>query len=280
MNDEELLEWYKKSAGAKPEDMSQKEYELNMNRAMKLQQDQNLQQNLATQQVNVAKAQQNAQQSASISNEKLMKYLGQSQLATGVASGQKGSDFINANNSYMANRATIANNAAAQQNELLESYRQNKLANEQNAYQNEVSILDKYRERELEDKDRAQAEEDRQRELQQSQEDRQRDIEKWELEMEGYKETLRQTIEDFNSTQQEKMLAKQEEDDIQWLEAANERINKMYSELMDEDGRLSSDGRAKIEAEIEQYRNRFNNNKYYEMLLDLYRTMVYDKTLD
>ena len=269
MNDDELLEWYKKNNGSKPSDMSDKDYELNMNRALKLQQNQELQQNLATQQANVAKAQSLAQQGASISNEKLMKYLGQSQMANGVAKGQTGSDYIKANNNYIANRATIANNAASQQNELLESYRQNKLANEQQAYNNEISILDKYHNREIEDKTLAEAEEDRQR-----------DIEKWELEMEAYKESLRQTIEDFNSTQEEKELAKQEADDVQWLEAANERINKMYSELMDDDGKLSYDGRQKIEAEIEKYKDRFNNDKYYELLLDLYRTMVYDSTID
>lgn len=269
MNDEELLEWYKKNNGAKPAEMSEKDYELNMNRALKLQQDQQLQKNLATQQANVAKAQSNAQQSASISNEKLMKYLGQYQLSNGVAKGQASSDFINANNSYVANRANIANNAAAQQNDILESYRANKLSNDQRAYENEISILDKYRQREIEDQNRQYAEEERQR-----------DIQKWELEMEAYKESLRQTIEDFNSTQQEKQLARQEADDVQWLEAANERINKVYLELLDDEGNLTEDGRDKILSEIEQYRNKFNNQKYYELLLDLYRTMVYNKALD
>ena len=269
MNDEELLEWYKKNNGSKPADMSEKDFELNTNRALKLQRDKELQENLANQQANIAKAQSSAQQSASIANEKLLKYLGQSQLSNGVASGQASSDFIKANNNYTTNRATIANNAATQQNELLDNYRTNKLANEQEAYNNEISILDKYRNREIEDKTRAEAEEDRQRE-----------IEKWELEMDSYREQLRQTIESFNATQEEKELARQEADDVQWLEAANERINKMYSELLDEEGNLSTDGRLKIKAEIETYKDRFNNEKYYDMLLDLYRTMVYDSSID
>ena len=263
MNDEELLEWYKQNNGTKPAEMSEKDYELNMNRALKLQQNQQLQQNLATQQANVAKAQSNAQQGISISNEKLMRYLGQSQLANGVASGQRGSDFINANNSYVANRATIANNAAAQQNELLENYRQNKLANEQSAYENEISILDKYREREIEDENRETAK-------QYEEEDRQREFEKWQLEMEAYRESLRQTIEDFNSTKEEKELAKQEEDDMDWLMAAVSRINSLIS--LDDDSQVTEDSKKQMESALEVYKSKFKNAHYFELLKDMVET--------
>lgn len=150
MTDEELLEWYKNNS-TKPENMSQKDYELNVNKAIKLQADNQLQSNLANQQAAIEKAQSNAQQSASISNEKLMKYLGQSQIANNVATGQRGSDFIAANNNYMQTRANIANNAAQQQADLLENYNIGKLENANNAYNKEVGILDKYRERDLED---------------------------------------------------------------------------------------------------------------------------------
>ena len=61
MKDEELLEWYKNNSGSKPADMSEKEYELNMNKAIKLKQNQALDQNLASQQSNIKRAQTNAQ---------------------------------------------------------------------------------------------------------------------------------------------------------------------------------------------------------------------------
>ncbi len=156
MTDEELLELYNKKV--KPEGMTDKDYELNMNKANKLQQDKILQDNLTSQQSAIEQQQKNAEQSASIANEKLLKYLGQKQISSGLASGQTSSDFINANNSYVANRANIANNTATQQAELLNTYNTNKLQNETNAYNNEISILDKYRQRDIEDKQLANAE--------------------------------------------------------------------------------------------------------------------------
>ena len=264
MTDEELLEWYKNNNANKPADMSQKDYELNMNKALKLQTDKQLQSNLQNQQAAIAKSQQSAQQSASISNEKLLKYLGQSQIANNVTSGQKGSDYIAANNNYMQARANIANNAAQQQSDVLENYNMSKLENENNAYNNEISILDKYRQRDLEDEQRAKNEEDRQREIQQ-----------WELEMEAYREQLRQTIDSYETSKEDKVKAQQEADDVEWLEAANEKINKMYSTLLDDNGKLGTYEKSQIENEIEKYRNKFNNEKYYQMLLELYQTMVY-----
>lgn len=265
MKDEELLEWYKNNNGSKPVDMSEKDYELNMNKALKLQQDQVLKQNLTNQQAAVAQAQSSAQQSASISNEKLMKYLGKAQMSSGIAKGQTSSDFINANNSYIANRATIANNAATQQTNLLNSYTAEKLANDSQAYNNEISILDKYRQREIEDKELANAEDDRQRE-----------IEQWQLEMDAYKQELQNIIEDREISKADKIKAEQDAEDVAWLEAANERLNKMYSQLMDEEGNLSTEAKAKMEAELATYKDKLNSEINYERLLDLYKTLVYD----
>jgi hypothetical protein len=265
MNDEELLEWYKNNNANKPVDMSQQDYELNMNKALKLQQNQTLQTNLASQQQAVVKAQSQAQQSASISNEKLMKYLGQKQQASGIATGQTGSDFINANNNYVQNRAVIADNAASQQTSLINSYNNNKLANEENAHNNEINILDKYRNRAIEDE-----------QLQVDRDKRQRDIEQWNLEMEAYKQNIQNTLEDRATDKADKVKAEQDAEDIGWLEAANERINKMYSELMNDEGVLSGDAKNTIYAEIEKYKERFNSTKNYDKLIDLYQTLVYD----
>lgn len=263
MNDEELLEWYKNNS-SKPADMSQEDYELNVNKALKLKQDQALSQNLASQQATIKQAQTNAQQSASISNEKLMKYLGQAQLSRGIAKGQTSSDFINANNSYVQNRATIANNAAAQQKEVLNEYTTNKLANETQAASNEISILDKYKQLAKDEEDRTMAKEDRQRE-----------IEQWNLEMEAYKQELKNLQEDRDIAAADKLKAEQEAEDVAWLEAANERINKMYSELMDENGDLSDENKDKIEQEVQSYKDKFKLDSNYERLLDLYKTLVY-----
>lgn len=274
MKDEELLEWYKNNP-TKPVDMTQKDYEINRNNALKLQQDVVLKQNLESQQAAIAKAQSQAQQSASISNEKLMKYLGQTQLSNGIAKGQTSTDFINANNSYLTNRANIANNALDKQTELLNSYTSNKLANEQDAYNNEIAILDKYRQRDIEDKQLQQADEDRQ----QADEDRQRDIQKWELEMDAYRQELQNIMEDRQTSREEKVKAEQESQDIYWLEAANDRINSMITSLMDKKGNLSDLNKSKIDAELESYKSKFNSEDYYNKLLDLYKTLLYQNNI-
>lgn len=264
MTDKELLEWYKNNSASKPADMSDKEYELNMNKAIKLQQDQHLQENLTSQQAAVAKAQSQAQQSASISNEKLLKYIDQYQKSNGVASGQKSSDFIQANNSYSQNRAAIVNNAADKQQILLDNYRTEKLANEADAYNNQMSILEKYRQQEIEDKQRLEADEDRQRE-----------IEQWQLEMDAYRQQLQQTIEDRETAAADKIKAQQEADDIETTTIANERINAMYSALMDENGNLDEYDRKKIERVLNEYKSKFNDQKYYDRLLEMYKIITY-----
>lgn len=264
MKDEELLEWYKNN-GTKPADMSQQDYELNVNKALKLKQDQALEQNLASQQAAIKQAQTNAQQSASISNEKLMKYLGQAQLSSGIAKGQTSSDFINANNSYMNSRATIANNAAKQQTELLDSYASQKLANETQSYNNEMAILDKYRQREIEDKQLANAEETHQLE-----------IEKGRVEIEAYRKEIQNTLEDRETSKEEKIKAEQQYEDTEWMELANEKINKMYAELMDNEGKLSNEDKILIERELAKYKNKMHYDLSYEKLYDIYKTLIYD----
>lgn len=257
MSDEELLEWYKNNS-VKPADMSQQDYELNINKALKLKQDNALKQNLQNQQDTINKSKSSALQSASISNEKLMKYLEQTQLASGIAKGQRGSDYINANNNYLSARANIENNAIAKHQELLNNYTADKLANEQSAHNNEINILDKYRNQALED------------------EDRKMRNDQWQLEMDAYKQEMEDKVEDRKIAKDEKLKIEQENSDLIWLEAANERINKMYSELINEDGTMSQAAKQRIESEIESYKDKFNSDSYYERLLDLYKTMIYN----
>ena len=268
MNDKELLEWYKNNS-SKPADMSQQDYELNVNKALKLKQDQALDQNLASQQAAVKQAQTDAQQSASISNEKLMKYLGQTQLSSGVAKGQTSSDFINANNSYVQNRARIANNAAAQQSELLNEYTNNKLANETQATNNEMAILDKYKQLAKDEEDRTMAKEDRQRE-----------IEQWNLEMEAYKQEIADKAETKNASKEDKLKAEQDKDDQSWFSAARERIDTIVFNNTDKNGNISDSAKDLIYQEVEKYKEKFNSDKYYEWLLDYAKTETYPTAIN
>ena len=266
MTDEELLEWYKNNNAAKPADMSQQDYELNMNKALKLQTDKQLQTNLANQQAAIAKSQQAAQQSASISNEKLLKYLGQNQIANNVASGQKSSDYIATNNNYMQTRAKIANEAAQKQIDLLDKYNTTKLNNETDTYDNQISSLDKYRQREIEDDQRAKAEEDRQLNKKQV-----------ELDMKIREEQLRQTIDDHETSKEEKVKAKQEVDDLELTQVVFDRIQAYYDRYADENGEVnyaSSELQDAINKELEKYKSKFNNEKYYNYLLELYQSSL------
>lgn len=154
MTNEELKKWAKTNRLNRPEGMSDKDYELNMNRENALSQQGLLDQNLQNQQTAIKSAQKTAQQSASVSQEKLLKYIGQNQMASGVAAGQRGSDYINANNAYVQNRGAIANTSAQAQSDLLNSYASQKLQNEQNELNRQTSILDKYRELDLVNEDR------------------------------------------------------------------------------------------------------------------------------
>lgn len=154
MTNEELLEWAKLNRTKKPEGMSDKDYELSMNRENALSQQGLLDQNLQNQQTAIKSAQTTAQQSASVSQEKLLKYIGQNQMASGLAAGQRGSDYINANNAYVQNRGAIANTSAQAQSDLLNSYASQKLQNEQNEFNRQTSILDKYRELDIVNEDR------------------------------------------------------------------------------------------------------------------------------
>lgn len=154
MTNEELLKWAKTNRANKPEGMSDKDYELNMNRVNALSQQGLLDENVQNQQTAIKSAQTTAQQSASVSQEKLLKYIGQNQMASGVAAGQRGSDYINANNAYVQNRGAIANTSAQAQSDLLNSYASQKLQSEQNEFNRQTSILDKYRELDLVNEDR------------------------------------------------------------------------------------------------------------------------------
>ena len=133
--------------------------ELNQNTDLYNQKNQMLDSNLATQQAGMARAKTNAQQGASIANDKLNKYLGQKNLASGVATGQTGSDFIQANNAYSQNRAAISNDFSAQQRDLLQYYATGKFQNQQEQFQNETAINDKWYERDYRDKQAAELKE-------------------------------------------------------------------------------------------------------------------------
>ena len=154
MTNEELLKWAKTNRATRPEGMSDKDYELNMNRANAMSQEGVLGENVQNQQAAIKSAQTTAQQSASVSQEKLLKYIGQNQMASGIAAGQRGSDYINANNAYVQSRGAIANTSAQAQSDLLNSYASQKLQNEQNEFNRQTSILDKYRELDLINEDR------------------------------------------------------------------------------------------------------------------------------
>lgn len=281
MTDSEILEWYK-NGSSRPAGMSDKDYELNMNKALKLQKNQDLQNNLNNQQVAVSKAQAQSQQSASISNEKLMKYLGQVQLSSGAAKGQTSSDFINANNSYVNTRANINNKAAVEQQNLLDSYYSLKTSNEKEALNNEMSILDKYRQREIEDEqlannrqDREWKAEDRERLLQENAEDRQRQQEEWELKMEAYRKELENSEADRNMNAAEKDKAEKDASDNYWLNAAATRINAMMSHLADENGNLTQIDKESILNEInEYYKGKFHAEETYDKLMDIYLNAV------
>lgn len=282
MTDTELLEWYKTNNSSKPANMSDKDYELNMNKALKLQKNQDLQNNLNNQQAAVSKAQAQSQQSASISNEKLMKYLGQVQLSSGVAKGQTSSDFINANNSYMNTRANINNKAATEQQNLLDSYYSLKTANEKEAHNNEINILDKYRQREIEDQQLANDKQDREwelaereRYLKENAENRQREQEEWELKMDAYRKEIANSEADRQQTAAEKDKAEKEASDNYWLNAAATRINAMMNHLADENGNLTQIDKDSILSEInEYYKGKFHAEETYEKLMDIYLNAV------
>ena len=134
LTQDEMWEMYKAS----------KAKELGQSADLYNQKNQLLDTNLATQQAGMARAKTNAQQGASIANDKLNKYLGQKNLASGVATGQTGSDFIQANNAYSQNRAGINNDFSAQQRDLLQYYATGKFQNQQDQFQNETAINDKW----------------------------------------------------------------------------------------------------------------------------------------
>ena len=284
MKDEELLEWYANN-NTKPADMSEKEYELNKNKAIKLKQDKALSDNYNSQVSSLQTAQRNAEQNASISNDKLMKYLGQAQLSSGVAKGQTSSDFIKANNSYMANRAQITGDYADKQAELLDSYNLNKLDNEVNSYNNEIAILDKYRQREIEDKQLAREEElfntsQKKAELEmqaaklgidsaKQQMDWDTEDRDWELKNRDW------VTEDRETGLKDKEQVKLDTEDEYWLNAAYDKLRGMYNSLIDNNGNIDSGDRQKLLVELNKYKDKFNSEEYYNKLLDLYDAIPY-----
>lgn len=259
MTDQELLDWYENNKTTKPADMSGKDYEMQMNNALRLKKQNALQQNYNMQQSAINKEQSIAQQNASISNQQLMKYLEKYQISNGVAKGQASSDYIKANNAYNVNRATIANNAQTQRNSLDYSYNQDKLANEEDAYNNQIDIIDKYRQQDIEDQARK------------------REEEQWQLEMDAYRKGMEYEAEDRETAKQATNKAEQEQSDADWTVLAQDRINAMYEFYQDKDGKLTDDEKQKILQEIEKYKTKLYDDESYEKLLEWYRTNYYDE---
>jgi hypothetical protein len=236
MTDDELLEWY--GSGATQGDMGQQDYELNMNKALNLQKQKSLSDTLAQNQASLATSQKNAEQGASVSNEKLMYYIGQQQLMSGVATGQGSSDVIKAQNSYAKNRAQINTDFSAQQQEMLNSYSQNQNALASEAFANETNILDKYYAREDAEDDEA-----------------------WE----------RQWAEDErNYLRAADELAKKDASDAEWGSLATENLNSMLSRYAD-DGEITDEEDAEIRKSLEKYAEHLSDNAYAQ-LLDAYDT--------
>jgi len=124
--------------------------ELSLNKSLATDTNNALKQTYENQIKALGQAQMQAEQAASISNERLMKYLGQQQQMSGLASGQRGTDYINATNNYMQNRANITQNYADKKANLLENYNKDVISNNATAAQNEIAILDKYRKIDIE----------------------------------------------------------------------------------------------------------------------------------
>ena len=166
LNNEEIkdssgfLNWYKTNYGSdydgtsnieKTENMSDKDYMLGRNmlenyRSQKSidTQQQNANQNLIAQR-------DQAQQSASISFDKLMKYIGQQQQASGLNQGAGTSNAIAANNNYQNALGDIQQNYQNSQNELDNYYQGQRDNANQNAFGNETNILNQYMQQERED---------------------------------------------------------------------------------------------------------------------------------
>ncbi len=141
-SDDEIYEYYK--TGKKPTGVTDQNYELGLNNYLKTEKSNLLDSNLAQQQSSLVKQQTNAQQSASISNASLQRYLGKSSLASGAATGQVGTNFVNANNAYQQNRAAINSDFSAQNQALLQKYLDNKTQIQEDFSTKQTGILDKY----------------------------------------------------------------------------------------------------------------------------------------
>ena len=156
--DKELLDWYK--SNKYKGNLSNKDYELNLNKGNYLYQNEILKNQKQIEEQNLQNLKNSQEQSVSISNEKLMKYLQDSQNASGIAQGQKGTDFIDANNTYLTNRAKINNDYAQNKQNLIDKYNTGIFENNTNYTNQEISILDKYRDIEKEQNQELKTEQD------------------------------------------------------------------------------------------------------------------------
>lgn len=248
MTDEEKIELYKKRKSKNS--TSDKEYELAKNEEFTKSQQEILEQNYINQKNELSSAQSLAEQSASISNEKLMKYLDQYQRASGLAVGQRGSAYIQASNNYANTRADIAKTYTDKQADLLNAYTSQKLTNEQNNYSKEIDILDKYRQKELED------------------EALERERIQWKAQMDAYNQDRAWEAEDRD-------YQKNYVEDSYWYSSATNRIDQMIAKLSDKDGNLSESSKRAILKELDSYKDKFSDKAFTNKLLDYYKTQTY-----
>lgn len=164
-----FLDWYKTNYGSdydgqsnlvKSEAMSDKDYMLgrNMLENYRSQQSINTQQQNANQELIVQRDK--AQQNASISLDKLMKYVGQQQQASGLNQGAGTSSAIAAGNNYQNTLGEIQENYQSSQNELDNYYQGQRDTANKDAFNTETDILNQYAQQEREDEQIAKQEQD------------------------------------------------------------------------------------------------------------------------
>ena len=141
---DELWELYK-NGGEKPKTVSDAGWELGMNQYITEQSQNVLDTNLATSQADLMKQKTFSQQAADVNRDKTIKYLGQKNLNSGLATGMTSGDYLRANNNFTTQNAAIKNNFSEQTQKLLAQYGVDTLSLKQNLFDKETSILDKYK---------------------------------------------------------------------------------------------------------------------------------------
>lgn len=163
-NNDNFLNWYKKKFGkdyvdgsfVKPEDMSDKEYEIGSNLYQSYIQKQNLENQYNTANNAVEKSKTTLRQEASILRDKMSKYLNLQNKNNGLNNlGVSESVGLQADSHYMNNLGNIEANANNEKHSLFNEYMKNKTNLESDTVAKEQSILNKYQQFEREDEQKA-----------------------------------------------------------------------------------------------------------------------------